>query len=45
MELNHLQTQLREKQKELGSNTSDYQKDMSHLKAMEKEVQSLEVIH
>lgn len=44
MKLNYCQTQLKEKQKELGTNSHDYEKDKVTLETKEKEVASLEVI-
>lgn len=44
MQLDHLQSQLKAKQRESGSNAADYQRDKKHLETMEREVQSLEVI-
>lgn len=43
MRLDFCQSQLREKQKDLGANSSDYEKDKSILQQKEKEVKVLEV--
>lgn len=43
MALSHYQNELKVKQKDLGSNSSDYERDKNNLDAMEKEVGSLEV--
>lgn len=43
MRLNFCQTQLKEKQKDLGSNSQDYEKDKVILEKKEKEVAALEV--
>lgn len=41
--LNHHQRELKEKQKNIGSNVEDYDRDRKALETMEKEVSSLEV--
>lgn len=43
MKLNYCQTQLKEKQKDIGSNSQDYENDKINLELKEKEVASLEV--
>lgn len=44
MQLNHLKNQLEVKEKEVGSNTSDYERDEKNLKTKENEIHNLEVL-